>query len=103
MEVEMVAKGNKDQYRHGYTSGVKADNQAVWGRETAPNRYGPLKFAKDSPPPPEDRSEPQFRQDQRGPNWQDDTASDWRRGFGKGGIESAEGKPGYVPGFKGKR
>jgi hypothetical protein len=83
----MVAKGNKDQYRHGYTSGVKADNQAVWGRETARSRYGPLDFATKPPPPPEDRSFPQFKQDQRGPDWADDVSNDWRRG--------ATTKPGF--------
>jgi hypothetical protein len=91
----MVARGNKDQYRYGYTSGIKADNEGIWGRETARSRYGPLDFATKAPMPPKDQSFPQFRQDQRGPDWQDDTASDWRRGFGKNGLESAEGKPNF--------
>ena len=33
----------------------------------------------------------------RGPGWQDDTANDWRRGV------NCESKPGYIPGYKGKK
>ena len=96
----MVAKGNVDKYRRTYSNGVKAQNEGVWGRDTARERYGQI----DQPNTrPADQSYPQFRQDQRGPDWKDDHPSDWVRGFGKGGVESAEGKPGYVPGYKGKK
>ncbi len=40
-----------------------------------------------------DQSEPQRLGDDnnlRGPGWRDDHPNDWVRGFGKGGIESAE-------------
>jgi hypothetical protein len=90
----MVARGNKDSYRYGYTTGVKADNAGIWGRETARERYGALDFEKKAPPPPEDRSEPQRlgdRNNLRGPGWQDDTANDWRRAAN----EDATRKPNF--------
>jgi hypothetical protein len=43
---------------------------------------------------PKDESFPQFNEDQPSDKTFNDVANDWRRGAG----ESAEGKPGYVPG-----
>jgi len=93
----MVDKGNVDKYRRTYSSGVKAQNEGVWGRDKAIERYGRL----DQPDTrPADQSYPQFKTDQRGPDWRDDAPNTWVRGFGKGGIESAEGKPNFTPGYR---
>ena len=97
----MVDRGNADKYRNKYSAGIKADNEGVWGRNTARERYGSLNTGDVNNP--KDQSYPQFRTDQRGPDWKDDSGNDWRRGFGRNGSESAESKPGYVPGLKGKR
>jgi hypothetical protein len=94
----MVAKGNVDKHRHSM-SGLKVEEFEKWGRAKAEERYGRF-------PTPnmkaEDRSEPQKlgdRNNLRGPSWKDDHANDWVRGAG----ENATNRPGYVPGFKGKR
>ena len=98
----MVAKGNKDQHRYTYSSGVKAVEENKWGRATAERRYGPLQY-KDGASPPPDRSYPQDPEAKPGSDWRDDSPNTWVRGFGKGGNESAEGKPNFQPGFKGKK
>src|SRR5262249_33454852 len=100
---EADAMGNVNKHRYQYSAGVKATEEQKWGRDKAVERYG--RFPTPSMKA-EDRSEPQKLGDKnnlRGPDWQDDTANDWRRGFGKNGVESAEGKPGYVPGYRGKK
>ena len=89
-------KGNVNKHRTSM-SGLKVQEESKWGAQKAVERYGRLDQPGTRPP---DMSYPQFRQDQRGPDWKDDYPSDWVRGFGKGGVESAEGKPGYVPGYK---
>jgi len=33
-------------------------------------------------------------------SYKNDCVKDWRVGFGKGSVESAEGKPGYVKGYR---
>jgi hypothetical protein len=93
----MVAKGNVDKHRYTYSTGVKAVEEQKWGRDTAARRYGELKRPDTRPP---DRSEPQFKTDQRGLDWKDDHPKDWVRGFGKGGIASAEGRPNFQPGYR---
>jgi hypothetical protein len=96
----MVQKGNKDSHRSTYSGGVKAVETSKWGADKARERYGELKTPDMKP---KDMSYPQFREDQRGPDWKDHTAKDWRVGFGKGPNESAEGYPGYVKGYRGKK
>lgn len=96
----MVDKGNVDKHRQSYGGMKGVVEESKWGRSVAEKRYGKL----DQPNTrPKDTSFPQFKEDQRGPDWADDTSNDWRRGFGKGGVESAEGRPGYVPGYRPKK
>ena len=82
-------RGNKDQHRYTYSGGVKAQETEKWGASKARERYGPL-------PQPnmkaKDMSEPQFPEDKRGPDWEDDTPNNWLRG---GPNESAENKPSF--------
>jgi hypothetical protein len=89
----------KGKHRYSY-SGISAVEEGKHGREIARQRYGSLDFEKKGAPPPKDASYPQFREDQRGPDWKDDTASDWRRGFGKNGVAFAEGKPNFQAGIR---
>ena len=96
----MVAKGNKDGHRQSYCGMRGVVEEEKWGRSKAEERYGKLKQVDMRP---KDTSFPQFKEDQRGKDWADDVANDWRRGFGGNGVESAEGKPGYVPGYRGKK
>ena len=91
----MVDKGNVDKYRRGYSTGVNAKNESVWGHNTANERYGPL---KQPDTPAVDHSQPQKLGDAnnlQAPTYNNTHRNDWVRGFGKGGIESAETKPGY--------
>jgi hypothetical protein len=91
----MVDKGNVDKYRRGYSTGVNAKNESVWGHNTASERYGPLKY-QNGAPAPADKHAPQSPENKHGPNYDNRTPNTWVRGFGKGGgNESAEGKPGY--------
>jgi hypothetical protein len=84
----MVERGNVDKHRRTYSSGVKAVEEQKWGRSTgAPN--------------PEDRHAPQHPENQHGPKYVNRTPDDWRRGFGKNGVESGEGKPNFHPGHHG--
>ena len=64
------------------------DDTQKWGRKTARERYGPL---RETDMKPKDMSEPQFPEDKRGSDWQDDAPGNWLRAKG----ESAEGKPGF--------
>jgi len=68
-------------------------NEEAWGTATADRRYGRLTQPDTRP---KDESYPQFKQDQRGPDWLDnEPESSWIRG-GK----PAESRPGY---FRSKR
>jgi hypothetical protein len=78
-------------------------NSEAWGAAKAVERYG-VPRSPDMRPP--DASRPQRLGDSdnlQGPGYRNDAPNDWKRGFGKGGIESAEGLPNFDPGFKGKR
>jgi hypothetical protein len=91
----MVAKGNKDGHRYSYSGGVKAVEESKWGHNTARERYGPLKQPDTTAV---DRSQPQKlgdRNNLQDPRYDNRTPNTWVRGFGKGGNESAETKPGY--------
>jgi hypothetical protein len=96
----MVNKGNKDQHRRTYSSGVKAVEEQKWGRSTAYERYGKPDFLHGAPNP-EDRHAPQHPENQHGPKYVNRTPDDWRRGFGKNGVESGEGKPNFRRGYHG--
>src|SRR5262249_39749455 len=83
----------------------KVTNASAWGEQKALERtrdYGGLKQQVDTRP--KDQSIPQRLGDANnliGPDYYDDEPADsWVRG---GGPNAAEGKPGYVPGFKGKK
>ena len=91
----MVDRGNVDKHRQSYSGGVKAVEEQKWGRDTARERYGPLKQPDTTAV---DHSQPQKlgdRNNLQAPNYDNRTPNTWVRGFGKGGVESAEGKPGY--------
>jgi hypothetical protein len=98
MEVEMVDRGNVNKHRSSMC-GLKVEETSKWGHRTAVERYGRL----DQPDmKAKDQSEPQRLGDpnnQRGPGWQDDHRNDWVRGAN----EDATTKPGYVPGYRGKK
>jgi hypothetical protein len=99
----MVAKGNKDQHRYSYSGGVKAVEESKWGSNKAGERYGALRQPDMRP---KDASGPQRLGDPnnlQGAKYHNDVANDWRRGFGKNGNESAEGKPSFQHGYRGKR
>jgi|SRR6516164_5789086 len=87
----MVAKGMKDAHRDSYSGGVKAVEREKWGRAKAEERYGPLQFRDGAPPPSDQPQKPQARENQHGPNYDNDSPNTWVRGFGKN-FESAEGK-----------
>jgi hypothetical protein len=98
-------KGNKDQYRKTYSSGsgIKAQNESLWGHAKAYERYGKPEYLHGAPNPP-DRHAPQKLGDAnnlQGPNYLNRTPDDWRRGVGKGGVESGEGKPNFRRGYHG--
>jgi hypothetical protein len=100
MEDEMVDRGNVDKHRLSYSGGIKAVETEKWGRQTAQERYGSLKQPDMRPP---DAHAPQKLGDAnnlQGPGYANIHRNDWVRG---GGAKRAEGKPGYVPGFKGKK
>jgi hypothetical protein len=92
----MVAPGNKDGHRYGYAGMKGVVEEQKWGRNTAEKRYGPFQAEPNMKPP--DASQPQFRDEQAGDKSFNDHRPDWVRGFGR-----AENKPGYVPGYKGKK
>src|SRR5215510_15143332 len=100
----MVEKPNTDKHRYSYSGGVKAQEEQKWGRAKAEERYGPLKY-RDGAPLPEDRHAPQKLGDAnnlQGPNYVNRTPDNWLRGFGRNGIESAENKPNFDRGHRGK-
>ena len=86
-------RGNKDAHRYTYGGGVKAVEMEKHGRDLARQRYGALKY-ENGAPQPKDQHAPQRLGDSnnlQGPGYDNDHAKDWVRGFGKGGVESAEG------------
>jgi hypothetical protein len=94
----MVAKGNKDGHRYSYSGGVKAVDSQKWGRQVARERYGSLDYQNGAPRPP-DKHAPQAPTDKQAPGYSNIHRNDWIRGAG----ESAEGKPNFQSGYKGKR
>lgn len=85
----MVDKGNRDGHRQTYSGGIKAVEESKWGRATAAERYGKPQSPNMRP---KDMSFPQAKEDQRGPDWADDTANDWRRGNGmRPGFNDSQG------------
>jgi len=99
----MVDKGNVDKHRTTYSGGVKAVETEKWGRDTARERYGKLEQPDMRPPianKPQRLGDPNNLQ---GPGYDNIHREDWVRGFGKGGVESAEGRPGFRPGIHGKK
>jgi hypothetical protein len=75
-------------------SGIKVRDESGWGIDTAFERYGGKPDYFDGAPRP--KGSP-FGKDPEGrPASFNEVANDWRRGAGKGGVECAEGKPGYV-------
>src|SRR5262245_63887300 len=98
---DKVDKGNKDQHRMKYTAGISAVEEAKWGASKARERYGRLPQVDMRP---KDMSMPQFKQtDGRAADWADDHPNDWVRGFGKNGVESAEGYPNFDRSKGGRR
>jgi hypothetical protein len=92
----MVDRGNVDKHRMTYSRGVKAVEEQKWGRATAEERYGSLKYREDGAPPPEDRHAPQKlgdRNNMQAPGYANIVDSNsWVRG---GGAKRAEGKPNF--------
>jgi hypothetical protein len=82
-------------------SGIKVMEESSWGLSKARERYGVLRQPDMRP---KDVHAPQKLGDAnnlQGPNYQNIVPSNsWVRG---GGAKQAEGKPGYVPGYKGKK
>lgn len=68
---------------------AKIQDVQKWGLVTADRRYGSIK-AKGGNASCE--CSPQFPEDKHGPGYDNDVASNWLRGMGKG---EAEGKPGF--------
>jgi hypothetical protein len=94
-------EGHIDKYRRAIPgSGLgHVVNTEAWGTATAYSRYGVPQTPNTRPP---DQSGPQRLGDPnnlQGPKYHSDTPNDWRRGAG----ESAEGKPNFIPGHRGKR
>ena len=81
-------KRNKDQHRMSY-SGVKAVELEKWGRNTARERYGSLKYDNSPPPAGKNLSAPQKLGDVnnlQGPGYANEVpVNSWLRGGGKGG------------------
>jgi hypothetical protein len=92
----MVDKGNRDAHRRTYSGGIKAVEESKHGREMARERYGPLKQPDTTAA---DRSRPQAPENKQGDGYMNRHRQDWIRGAG----ESAEGKPNFQAGYKGKR
>jgi hypothetical protein len=98
----MVDKGNVDKHRMTYSGGIKAVETEKWGTNKAAERYGTSKYLSGAPPP-KDTHRPQAPEDKQGNNYENIHRKDWVRGFGKGGVESAEGMPNFRSGYKGKK
>jgi hypothetical protein len=99
----MVDRGNVNKHRTSMSGLKGAQETEKWGRSTARERYGSLKYQHGAPAP-EDRHAPQKLGDAnnlQGPGYANIHREDWVRGFGKGGVESAEGKPNFRRGFHG--
>jgi len=89
-------KGNINKHRRSM-SGLKVQETEKWGNATAYERYGKPQYLQGAPQP-KDQHAPQRLGDSnnlQGPGYDNDHAKDWVRGFGKNGVESAEGKPGF--------
>jgi hypothetical protein len=112
MEDEMATKWgtqpghtNKHNSDYGYVQGRKVVEQSKHGWEVARERYGSLRQEDMRPPErslPERLASDDNLQDRRA-GYPSDTALDWRRGFGKAGMEDATTKPGYLHGFRGRK
>ena len=82
-------------------------NESAYGVAKAEERYGKSDYpmGKGAPPPPI-QNKPQRLGDPnnlQGAKYDNNHREDWVRGFGKGGIESAEGMPNFRPGVHGKK
>jgi hypothetical protein len=91
---------NVNKHRYTYSAGIDALESEKAGREMAERRYGPLSH-RDGTLPPADRSEPQAlgdRSNLRAPDYPRDASNNWVRGRG----ESAEGRPNFLKGHRGK-
>jgi hypothetical protein len=98
-----VQGNNVNKHRSEYSagSGVKgAVEESKWGYAKARERTKDYGGAQQVDMRPKDRSMPQDPEAKRGPDWKDDHPNDWVRGFGKGGVASAEGKPNFDPGYR---
>src|SRR5262245_40746854 len=92
---DKVDKGNVDKHR-SRMSGLKVEETEKWGASKARERYGRLPQVDMKP---KDMSEPQFPEDKRGPDWQDDAPNTWVRGAN----EDATTKPGFDHSKGGRR
>ena len=94
--------GNVHKDRYSREGVGKVVEEQKWGRAKAEERYGKLEY-RDGAPRPEDKHAPQRLGDAnnlQGPNYVNRTPNNWLRGFGKGGVESAEGKPNFQAGIR---
>ena len=89
------------EHRYSREGVGKVVEEQKWGRDKARERYGALKY-EDGASRPADKHLPQDPVDRHGPKYENRTPDNWLRGFGRNGIESAEGKPNFKPGYKGK-
>ena len=98
----MVDRGNINKHRTTYSGGVKAVETEKWGRDTARERYGALKYENKGAPSPEIRNKPQHPENRQDLPRYDNIVdpNSWLRG---GGSKQAEGKPNFHPGYKGKK
>lgn len=82
-------KGNTNKHRQSYGGMKGVVEESKWGRQTAAERYGKPQSPNMRP---KDMSFPQAKEDQRGPDWADDVANDWRRGNGmRPGFADSQG------------
>jgi len=94
--------GHVDKYRTSIPeSGLgPVQNTQAWGTSTAYERYGKPRGQHETEAHGLGPQHPQEPEDRHAANYDNDTPKDWRVGFGKGNVESSEGKPGYVPNFR---
>jgi hypothetical protein len=83
-------------------SGLKVEEAEKWGRNTARSRYGSPEYEHGAPPP-KDQEAPQGCGDPgaagaRPKDYFNDHPNNWVRGRN----ETAENKPGYLKGYRGK-
>jgi hypothetical protein len=95
----MVDRGNVNKHRYSM-SGVKAVEESKWGAAKAREWVGAPKqvdmTVKGDPTAPQKLGD---RNNLQGPGYRNDHKNDWIRGAN----ETAENKPGYVPGYRGKK